>query len=206
MSLEQELADFCDVADRLYDRGYTHGSTGNLSVRIGDRIFVTPTGRPLKGLTPASLAEIDVDGKSRTEIKPSKEVPFHLAVYRQRPDARAVVHLHSFYSVALSCLADLDVARPLPAITPYYFMRVAPLGVVPYFKPGSGDLAEAIEQAAGAHHCLLLRNHGSVCAGTSLSEASDRAEELEATARLYFQLTGRALQELTPAQIAALRS
>lgn len=204
MSDDREAERLCEVAASLYDRGYAHGSTGNLSVRSGDRVIVTPTGRPLKGLSPADLAQVDLAGKPLGANRPSKEAPFHLAVYRQRPEAHAVVHLHAPYSVALSCLADLDPARPLPALTPYYFMRVAPLGVVPYRRPGSDGLAAAIEAAAAKHHCLLLRNHGSVCAGASLSEAADRAEELEATARLFFVLGHEKVQGLTAADIAEL--
>lgn len=200
----KEADRLCAVAENLHARGYAHGSTGNISVRVGDRILVTPTGKSLHGLTPEDLAEVDLAGTPLGANRPSKEAPFHLAVYRQRPEARAVVHLHAPYSVALSCLANLDPARPVPALTPYYFMRVAPLGIVPYHRPGSPGLAAAIDAAAACHHCLLLRNHGSVCSGGALSEAADRAEELEATARLHFMLRNEAVQTLTAAEIEDL--
>jgi 3-dehydro-4-phosphotetronate decarboxylase len=199
-----ELEELCAIGATLYARGYAHGSTGNLSVRLGDRIFITPTGRSLRDLSPDVLAEVTEDGSSLNANKPSKEAPFHLALYRKRPEARAIVHLHSTYSVALSCLDDLDEAAPLPPITPYYFMRVAPLGVLPYFRPGAPGLADAIEAAAPRHHCLLLRNHGSVCSGSTMNEALDRAEELEATAKLHFLLRGEKLRLLTTAQVEEL--
>jgi ribulose-5-phosphate 4-epimerase/fuculose-1-phosphate aldolase len=202
--LEQKLQRLCEVGASFYRRGYAHGSTGNLSVRVGDRVFVTPTGKSLEGLTPELLAEIDLDGRVHNRNQPSKEAPFHLGLYRARPEARAIVHLHATYSVAVSCLDDFDEAAPFPPITPYFFMRVAPLGVVPYHRPGSEALARAVEATAGAHHCLLLRNHGSICSGTSLSEAVDRAEELEATARLTLLLHGRSLRGLTPADLEEL--
>lgn len=198
------LEALCAAGRSFYARGYAHGSTGNLSVRRGDRVFITATGGSLERLSPAGLAEIDLTGQPFNDVRPSKEAPFHLAIYRQRPEARAIVHLHALHSVALSCLADLDPAQPVAPVTPYFFMRVAPLGVVPYFQPGSPALAEAIEAEAKRHACLLLRNHGCVCSGSSVAEAVDRAEELEASARLHFLLRGERLHTLTAAEIAAL--
>jgi ribulose-5-phosphate 4-epimerase/fuculose-1-phosphate aldolase len=200
-----ELEQLCDVADNLFERGYAHGSTGNLSVRVGEEVWVTPTGKPLRGLTPGALACLGINGEKLNDNQPSKEHPFHTAIYRQRPGARAVVHLHSTYVVALSCLESFEGDDSLPPLTPYYFMRVAPLAVLPYFKPGSPDLALAIEGVAAAHHSLLLRNHGLICAGATLSEAGDRAEELEQTARLHFILRGERVRPLTPADVQALR-
>lgn len=199
------LEHLCEAGHNFYDRGYAFGSTGNLSVRVGDEIWITPTGKPLKGLTPALLARMDLQGSALSDNHPSKEFPFHLAIYRNRESARAVVHLHSTYSVALSCLEEIDPEKPLPAITPYYFMRVAPLAVLPYFRPGSGNLGEAVGNAAADHHCLLLRNHGLIAAGGNLNEAIDCAEELEETCRLFFVLRGDRLRELTAGQIEELR-
>lgn len=199
------LENLCEVADSFYRRGYAFGSTGNLSMRVGDEVWITPTGKSLKGLTADKLACVDLQGASRNENRPSKEFPFHLAVYRRRAEARAIVHLHSTYSVALSCLEGFDPQNPVPPITPYYFMRVAPLAVLPYFRPGSQALAEAVEAAAPAHHCMLLRNHGTICAGSDLSEAVDRTEELEQTARLYFILRGHEVRHLTPEEVAELK-
>jgi len=93
---------------------------------------------------------------------------------------------------------------PLPPITPYYFMRVAPLAVLPYYRPGSPALAEAVGKAAPAHNCMLLRNHGLICMGASLSEAVDRAEELEQAARLYFILRGDRVRHLTQDEVRGL--
>jgi ribulose-5-phosphate 4-epimerase/fuculose-1-phosphate aldolase len=199
------LEQMCHTAQSFFDRGYAFGSTGNLSVRIDDAVWITPTGLPLDGLTPAKLAQISMDGATLNGNKPSKEYPFHLAIYRQRAEARAIVHLHCTYSVALSCLDGLDPDNPLPAITPYYFMRVAPLGIVPYFRPGSKELADAVESKAAAHHSMLLRNHGLITSGASWNEAVDRAEELEETAKLYFLLRGEKLRELSETEIADIR-
>ncbi|MET0622864.1 MAG: aldolase [Pyrinomonadaceae bacterium] len=194
----------CEVANSLYERGYAHGSTGNISARVGGEVWVTPTGLPLRGLAPERLARIDLGGARLNENSPSKEHPFHTAIYRRRQEARAVVHLHSTYAVALSCLESFEGDESLAPLTPYYFMRVAPLAVLPYFRPGSPALAEAVEAAAAAHHSMLLRNHGLICAGSTLAEAADRAEELEQTARLHFILRGEKTRPLSPADVQDL--
>src|SRR5215210_7655826 len=199
------LGTLCETAESFYRRGYAFGSTGNISVRAGERVWITPTGKSLKGLKPEHLACVNLDGESLNENRPSKEFPFHLAVYTRREDVRAVVHLHTLYSVALSCLDSYDPENPLPPLTPYYFMRVAPLAVLPYFRPGSEGLAAAVGEAAPRHNCMLLRNHGVICAGSTLSEAVDRTEELEQTARLHFILRDERVRHLMPEQVEELK-
>jgi 3-dehydro-4-phosphotetronate decarboxylase len=200
--IDDLLDHLCEIGASFYQRGYAFGSTGNLSVRDGDDIWITPTGQSLRKLVPGKLALIDRQGSARSEARPSKEVPFHLASYRAGGDrVKAIVHLHSTYAVALSCLRDLNQAEPLPPITPYYLMRVAPLAVVPYHRPGSPDLGPAVEALAADHDCILLRNHGLIALGRTLDEAVDRAEELEETAKLFFLLRGFEVQVLTPGQL-----
>ena len=200
-----ELELLCDIGASFFARGYAFGSTGNLSVRTEAEILITPTGRSLRNLRPEDLACIDEAGTPLNAARPSKEYPFHLAAYRAAGRrAAAIVHLHSPHAVALSCLDNLNEREPLPVITPYYLMRVAPVAVVPYFRPGSEELGAAIGQAARDHDTILLRNHGLVCLGRSLEEAVDRTDELEETARLYFLLRGEKLRELTAGQQAEI--
>ena len=200
-----ELEAMCDAGRSFHARGLAFGSTGNLSVRAGDTVWITPTGQSMRHSSVETLAAIGMDGKALNGNKPSKEYPFHLRAYAAAGErAAALVHLHSTWSVMLSCLDDLDEAAPLPVMTPYYLMRVAPLAVVPYYRPGSKELAEAIGEAAEAHDCLLLRNHGLVCLGGSVNEAVDRAEELEETAKLYFLLRNEKVRMLTDAQREAI--
>lgn len=201
MTFDSELAALCDAAVSFHARGYAFGSTGNLSVRDGDTVWVTPTGQSLRHTTVESLAAIGIDGQPRNANKASKEYPFHLAAYAAAGErAAALVHLHSTWAVLLSCLDGLDEAAPLPVFTPYYLMRVAPLAVVPYFRPGSEELAGAIGRAAARANCLLLRNHGLVTLGRTMGEAVDRAEELEETCKLYFLSRNETLRLLTAAQ------
>ncbi|MGH9875942.1 MAG: class II aldolase/adducin family protein, partial [Pyrinomonadaceae bacterium] len=105
---EQLLEQLCEAAASFYERGYAFGATGNISIREGDEIRITPTGKALKGLSPPLLARLDLAGNARNDNRPSKELPFHLAIYRARAEVGAIVHLHSTYAVALSCLDDLD--------------------------------------------------------------------------------------------------
>lgn len=194
---EAVLQTLCDRADEFYARGDAFGGSGNLSVREGDSVWITPTGYQLKGMVQDDLAEVGLDGAVRGRNRPSKEVPFHLAIYRARPDVKGIVHLHAPYSVAVSCLADLSEPEPIPALTPYFLMRVAPLGVVEYFRPGSAELAAAIGRKAESVDCMLLRNHGLVCTGSSFVEAADRAIELEETCKLHILLRGSRTRLLT---------
>ena len=196
----------CELGRSMYERGLTHGSTGNLSVRDGDGWLMTPTGASLGRLDPARLSRLDGDGRLVDGDPPTKEHFLHRTMYTRRPDCNAVVHLHSTHSVAVSVLADVDHDDVLPPLTAYYVMRVGTLPLVPYFAPGDMALADAVGAYAGTHHALLLANHGPVVAGTSLSAAADAIEELEATAKLYLLLQGHRVRALTPEAVAALRA
>lgn len=199
--------DLCRLGRSMFARGLTHGSTGNLSVRLpeGDYLM-TPTGSNLGELDPARLSRLDAQGRHLSGDKPTKESFLHIAMYEERPRSTAVVHLHSTWSTAVSVLADVDPADVLPPLTAYYVMRIGSLPLVPYHAPGDMNLAHAVRRFAGRHHALLLANHGPVVAGSSLSAAADAIEELEATARLHLSLHGRACRCLTPEQVAELRA
>jgi ribulose-5-phosphate 4-epimerase/fuculose-1-phosphate aldolase len=139
-----------------------------------------------------------------TDARPTKEASMHAALYRARPTARAVVHLHSTHAVAVSCLADIDDRSALPPLTAYFAMRVGHLPLVPYFAPGDRALSAAVEEMARKHHSMLLANHGSVVAADSLLSAADAAEEIEETARLWLMLRDLPTRPLTSAQITSL--
>lgn len=181
----------------LFDRGLTHGSTGNLSIRTDDGYLMTPTGSLLGSLDPARLSMLDAHGNHIGGDAPTKEALLHLAMYRQRPRDRAVVHLHSTHSVAVSLLADVNPDDVLPPLTAYFVMRVGRLPLVPYFPPGDPALADVVAIAATRHHALLLANHGPVVSGMSLADAADVVEELEATARIWLLVRHERVRALT---------
>lgn len=194
------------TARSIFDRGLTHARTGNVSVRCGDGILVTPTGCSLGTVTDTELSLIDEHGRHRDGPPPTKEAFLHAALLRARPGAGAVVHTHSTHAAAVSCLDGLDESDALPPLTAYYAMRVGRLRLLPYYAPGDRGLAAAAETAARDHPALLLRNHGPIVAGTDLAAALDALEELEETAKLFLLLRGSAVRPLTPAQRAALTS
>ena len=189
----------------LFERGLTFGSSGNISARIDGGWLMTPTNVALDRLDPARLAKLDDGGKLLSGDTPTKESFLHIAMYRERTSAQAVVHLHSTHSVAVSCLADVDAADVLPPVTAYYVMRVGSLPLVPYYPPGDLDLADAVRKLAGRHHAVLLANHGPVVAGTSLDAAVQAIEELEETAKLFLLLRHEKTRWLTPEQAAEVR-
>ena len=189
----------------LFNRGLTHGSTGNISVALADGGWLmTPTGSSLGTLDPARLSKLDSTGRHLDGDKPTKEAFLHATMYGARPGSGAVVHLHSTHSVAVSCIDGIDHANCLPPITAYYAMRIGRLPLVPYYPPGDETLAEAVGALARKHHAVLLANHGPVVAGTTLSAAQDAIEELEETAKLFLLLRGERVRALTDEQVAEL--
>jgi ribulose-5-phosphate 4-epimerase/fuculose-1-phosphate aldolase len=197
--------EICRLGESLFTRGLTFGSAGNISVRLEDGWLMTPTNVSLGRLDPARLAKLDANGKLVSGDPPTKETFLHRAMYSERPQATAVVHLHSTYSVAVSALADIDTANVLPPITAYYVMRVGRLPLVAYYPPGDLALADAVQRLAGKHHAVLLANHGPVVAGSTLDAAANAIEELEETAKLFLLLRGSKVRLLTDEQVAALK-
>lgn len=203
MSREDELVEY---GRSLFNRGRTHGRTGNLSFRRDDEIVVTPTGASLGSLDPAGLSVLDLDGDHRGGPEPTKEASLHAAVYRARPADTAVVHLHASHAVAVSCLADRPREDVLPPLTAYYVMRVGRCPLIPYHAPGDPGLVEPVHEVAREHHAFLIANHGPVVSGPDLATAVDAIEELEATAKLFLLLSGHRTRPLTTDQAANLRT
>jgi ribulose-5-phosphate 4-epimerase/fuculose-1-phosphate aldolase len=195
----------CRTGKMLVRRGLVHGTTGNVSVRTAAGFLLTPTGSALDRLDPDRLALLSPGGEHLSGDPPTKEFRLHRAVYDARPNASAVVHTHSTHSVAVSMLADVKVEDMLPALTPYYVMRVGKCAISPYRIPGDAQLAADIAQLAPHYHAVVLAHHGPVVAGPSLDEAVATLEELEESARLFLLLRKDHYRELDAAAIAALR-
>ena len=204
MSENSERDSICRLAKSLFDRGLTIGSSGNISVRLADGWLMTPTGSSMGNLDPNEISKLDLNGKLISGKSPTKESFLHIAMYDERPDSGAVVHLHSTHSVAVSCLAGIDKKNVLPPITAYYVMKIGKLPLVPYFPPGDINLAKAVKEMASNHHALLLANHGPVVAGKTLEDAVYAIEELEETARLFLLLRNMKTQYLNEKQVKTL--
>ena len=208
MSDETKLReDICRFGRSLFDRGLTPGASGNISVRMDDGGWlVTPTNASLGSLDPVRISRLDGRGRLLSGDPPTKEIPLHTALYETRSAARAIVHLHSTHSVAVSMLPGLDPRAVLPPITPYYLMRVGWTALVPYFRPGDPEVADAIRGLAGKYASVLLANHGPVVASQTLEAAVFATEELEETCRLFLLLRNLNPRYLSPDQIADLKT
>ena len=197
--------EICRLGRSLFERGLTPGSSGNISVALdGGGYLLTPTNASLGALDPARLSRLGADGRLISGDAPTKEVPLHTALYQTRGSARAVVHLHSTHSVALTMLPEIDPRAALPPLTPYYLMRCGATAMLPYYRPGDPAVADAIKGLAGKYSSVLLANHGPVVAGDSLEAAVYAIEELEETAKLYLLLRGLNPRYLTPEQVTDL--
>ncbi|MFI6472421.1 class II aldolase/adducin family protein [Streptomyces sp. NPDC050516] len=192
-------AELIDTARRTAAEGLVVGTSGNVSVRVGDLVLVTPTGVPYDRLGPADTVAVDLEGRQvMGTLRPTSEIPMHLAVYRNT-DARAVVHTHAVHATAVSTLVT-----ELPLV---HYMAAAlggPVRVAPYALYGSEELAGNMLRALEGRTGCLLQNHGTVTYGTGLAQAYDRTAQLEWMCRLWLTasaLPGRAPSLLSPAQL-----
>lgn len=196
----EELAYFMR---RLYERGLTTCSGGNLSVRIDeDHVIVTPSALDKGRITGDQVGLVTLDGENRTpRLKASIETGMHLAAYRARPDVRAVVHAHPVTATSFSARSGgIDTTLTAEAYTV--------LGVparAPYALMGTPDLAERVAERLGSSDVVILENHGILTVGPTLLSAYDRLEVLEAAAKmtLFTALLGGATP-LTPERLSAL--
>lgn len=180
---EETLQALCEAARELVRRGLVSGKGGNVSLRAGHTMYISPRGALLNRLSPGAFVRVDIpSGEVIGEGTPSSEHPMHLACYRARADARAVIHCHPAHVIAVSALG-----RPLPAMTPDFLihMRATELPVVPYITPGTQALAKAVEKHIEDVPVVLLGNHGLIAIGTTVEEALTRVLLAEETARIY---------------------
>ena len=215
MNEQQARESICRVGRSLFDRGYVHATAGNVSVRLDDGGYVmTPTDACLGFLDPARLARLDAEGRPMSGDRPSKTLSLHLSIYsaarRFDPDTACVIHTHSRHCVALSLASPAD--ELLPAITPYFVMKVGHVPLVAYHRPGDPAVAHAVAAAierygsAGAPlRAVMLSRLGPNVWHDTPDAAMAVLEELEETARLVC-MARNDVRPLTEAQIDALRT
>ncbi|MFJ4976754.1 class II aldolase/adducin family protein [Streptomyces coeruleorubidus] len=183
------------TARRTVSDGLVVGTSGNVSVRVGDTVLVTPSGVPYDRLKPDDVTGVDLDGRQVLgALVPTSELPMHLAVYRTT-DAGAVVHTHSVHATAVSTLVS-----ELPLI---HYMAAAlggPVRVAPYATYGTDELAENMLRALADRSGCLLQNHGTITHGTTLDQAYDRTAQLEWMCRLW--LTAASVPGLSPSLLS----
>lgn len=182
MLLEEEREQLAEMGRRMLRDELTVGTSGNLSIRVGDLVAITPSGASYEALSAESICVVDLQG-ARVDgaLVASSEVPMHTLVY-QRTGARAVVHTHPLYATALSTLVE--------EVPPIHYMIAAlggPVRVAPYATYGSRELAEHSVRAMEGRFGALLANHGATTYGDSLVSAYTRSIYLEWVCRLYHQ-------------------
>lgn len=175
------LRDVVDVSVHLYRRGLVSGIGGNVSARVDDRVFITPTMVPLDQVTLKNVAMVDLEGNILRGGRPSSELELHLEVYRRRSDVNGVVHTHSPYARAFS-VAGIEIEK----MEGFRGLGQGNLPVVPYYPPGSGELASACAEMMVNENAAVLENHGVVCAGETVKEALLLAEFIEELAKTRF--------------------
>ena len=193
MTESQLREEVCRVGRSLFERGYVHATAGNISVRLDDGFLITPTDACLGWLDPARLAKVGFDGHQISGDRASKTLALHRRIYEAAcesdADTRCVIHTHSTHLVALS----LTAAGPelLPAITPYFVMKVGHVPLAGYHRPGSpvgaDEVAALIRQYAARGtpiRAVMLPRLGPNVWHESPAAAMATLEELEETARL----------------------
>ncbi|GEL20370.1 class II aldolase/adducin family protein [Pseudonocardia asaccharolytica] len=195
MLLHDERVQLVEYCRRMQADELTVGTSGNLSVRSGNHIAITPSGVPYAELTPESICVLDLAG-NRVEdgLEPSTEVPMHTQVYAQT-DAVAVVHTHPLYACTLSALID-----ELPPVHYMIALLGGPVRVAPYATFGSPELARNSVRAMAGRFGVILQNHGATTYGDSLAKAYTRSVYLEWVCRMYYQARLLGEPNLLPAE------
>lgn len=181
-SESQLRADIVEVGRRLYARGYTASNDGNISVRLdGERLLMTPTSVCKGFMTPEMMCVTDLEGRKISgDRSPSSEMLMHLEVYRERPDAKAVVHAHPPTATGFA-VAGIPLTRAVLAEV------VATLGSIPiaeYATPSTDELPAAVRKYVKAHDAMLLANHGALAMGADLFAAYYKMETIEHFAKI----------------------
>ena len=218
MTEAQARDEICRIGRSLFERGYVHGTAGNISVRLdeahGGGFLITPTDACLGFLEPARLARLDAQARQLSGDRASKTIALHAGIYGAArpfdPEVRCVIHTHSTHCVALTLGPQVAAqAELLAALTPYFVMKVGHVPVIAYHRPGAPDAAQQVAQAISRYgqagtpvRAVMLTRLGPTVWHDSPAAAMATLEELEETARLACL---GAPEPLTEPQIEELR-
>ncbi|MBT8077689.1 MAG: class II aldolase/adducin family protein [Gammaproteobacteria bacterium] len=181
MRYEAERSDVAAAARTMLETGLVVNTSGNVSVRIGEHVAITPSGCPYEDLAPSDIVVLDLDGKPVDgDLVPSSETPLHLSLYKGDESIGAIVHTHSVYATAVSTLVDT-----LPAIHYQIADLGGPVPVAPYRTFGTPELAAVVSDAMKGRHAALMQNHGAVTVGDTVDQALSRCITLEWLSRVY---------------------
>ncbi|MDO4343277.1 MAG: class II aldolase/adducin family protein [Eubacteriales bacterium] len=187
-TLEQKLESAIKTAVLLFKKDRVTGSTGNISFRHEDKIYISCSGACFGWLEKKDFAVLDMEGNVLGERKPSKEYPLHLSIYRAKSSVNAVLHTHSFYSTLWSCLEHKDEKDVMPAVTPYLSMKVGRIGLIPKAQPGSEELFRYFEDRINDSDGYLLAHHGVILGDTDMQSVYYDMEEMEENAKINWYM------------------
>ncbi|HBY94728.1 MAG TPA: class II aldolase family protein [Chloroflexi bacterium] len=193
--------ELCEACHLMYQTGLIYSAGGNASVRVGDDVYITPTGGSLGQMRPEDLVQVRLNGEVIGRGRPSKELGMHLAMYRARPDAQAVVHPHPPHAVAFSVRYPTPRLDAIPPSNAGFYVRAGQVPLLPYFHSGSHDLHEAVTRLASDFNVILLGNHGLIAAGPTLLDAINIVEEIEQNCHILL-LAGDGAHVMTAQQRA----
>ena len=201
--MEAKLREFLEAAHRYGDARLMLCSSGNLSWRIeGGKALVSGTGSWVPTLREEQVALLDIaSGESLNGVKPSMESTFHLGVLRERKDVNVVLHFQSEYATAIACMQNPPTDFNVTAEVPVHVGRDIP--VVPYFRPGSPQLAKGVVEAMKCHNSILLAKHGQVVCGRDFEDVFQRATFFEMACRILVE-TGCKANTLTQEEVQQL--
>lgn len=199
----ENIDDLINYCYKVHKKGLVCGSGGNISCRVEGGFLITSTGTALEAVTEDRIVFVKNDGTYDSTLKPSKEYALHWKSYLARPDISVVMHVHSIYSIAYSCLDNKCDTDTVPVYTPGYGARIGKLPIIPYLLPGSKELANAVSSVILKSNCVLLKNHGLITVGKDMQSAMNLIEEIEENIHVYFLLNGQGIS-LTDQQIKEL--
>jgi len=179
MSTPDKIEELITYSRILYERKLLHATGGNTSVRDGDEVLISQTGAELGHLSREKVVRVDLAGTVLEGEAPSKEMAMHLAMYRARPDAGAVIHAHPTHAITHSAMIETASENCIPPYTAAFYVRAGRVPLVPYHGSGAHSLHLAVEALAPKYHALLLRQHGMLVAAGDMSETLGMVEEIE---------------------------
>ncbi len=199
MSDSNKIEELITYSRILYERKLLHATGGNTSVRDGDSVWISQTGAELGSLTEQEVVKVDLNGTVLEGQAPSKEMGMHLAMYRARSGASAVIHAHPTFAITHSALVREASENAIPPYTAAFYVRAGRVPMVPYHGSGAHSLHQAVAALAPDYHVLLLRQHGLLVAGSNMSETLGMVEEIEQCCQISVA-TGMKGECLTEAQ------
>lgn len=171
-----------ETAKRMLDFGLVTGTWGNISVKDGDFLHVTPSGVLYPQMRMSDIVTVDMEGNVvYGNLIPTSELPMHLAIYKSRKDIGAIIHFHGLYSSIVSIITD-----EIPPLLEDFVMALGyPLKVSEYAFPGTEDLSQKVLEALGRNNAVYIKNHGATAVGEDLEDAFLNAVLAEKAAQIY---------------------